>query len=354
MLRLVMLLREISADAALAPEYLFFRGGGAFWGDFVVKRILVGIVCSLCCFLASTGETQELQIPPRISDFINNVTNEAVNASMIFATDDAVSNGHFVLRRSPQPDKKYDSFKLPGEYVFGERGQTWRPFVRGSFSRVKITSGNNPIDGVGEGDFSVTDLYAGTIGTGVQWRATDSITFVPGFNLTYSHLSNNYDFNNPYSQANFTPADGQIFNSDMDLFTYAPSLRMLYTRETCWGAVHYNLGYQHLFNDSISTDHSSLNVQSNTGLLTNRFDMEVPLGVEVQQSQLSVRPAFQWTHINGEAVNGLHFVNMFELGADILADVADKGIWVSTLSLGGSYMFADDFEGYRIGLGARF
>lgn len=98
-------------------------------------------MCSLCFSLVSSSEAQELQIPPRISDFINDVTNEAVNASMIFAADDAVSNGHFVLRRSPQPDKKYDSFKLPGEYVFGERGQTWRPLVRGSFSHVKITLG---------------------------------------------------------------------------------------------------------------------------------------------------------------------------------------------------------------------
>jgi hypothetical protein len=337
------------------PKGPYICGVRSFFGESVfVKKFMVGAVGFLCCVFVSSGEAQEIQLPPRVSGFINDVTNEAVNASMIFATDDAVSNGHFVLRQQPQPDKKYDSFKLPGEYVFGERGQTWRPFVRGSFSHVKITSGVNPIDGIGEADFSVTELYAGTIGTGAQWRATENITLVPGFNLTYSHLSNNYDFNNLYSQTNFKPADGQIFNSDGDLFTYAPSLRMLYVRETCWGTVHYNLGYQHLFNDSISTDHPSLDVKSNTGLLTNRFDMELPLGMEIKQSQLSVRPVFQWTHINGEAIQGLHFVNMFEIGADLLADVADKGIWVSTLSLGGSYMFADDFEGYRVGLGARF
>lgn len=301
----------------------------------------------------------EAQVPtydlsPEAVRYVNGVINESVNANTLFASQDAISTGRFTQRRQGDPDKGYTAIRLPGEVRFGEEADTVRPFINGNGALLRVTSGLAPVEGGGEDDVASTSLFAFSGGTGVYCKISDSFSVAPSFSLSYSHLSNSYDFNNPYSQQVLAQADSEFFNWDMDLFTYAPALKTYYEQAIGEDTFQYYLGYTYLFNDTIATNSSLIDISSSTGLLTNRARITVPLGVSVAEVPLALRPMFQWNNISGHAVAGLGLRDLFEMGADMVADLeALKGLF-STITVGASYVTGRDFEGYHLGVGLKF
>jgi hypothetical protein len=300
------------------------------------------------------ADSPVFEITPEVSRFVNGVINESINANTLFASQEAISTGHYTQRQTDQPDKKYSTVRIPGEVVFGERSDTVRPVVIGNGALLRNTAGFNPPDGIGEADFMVTSLFSVSTGAGAFIRLADSLTLAPFASLTYSHVKNNYDFNNAYSQSYLAQADDEIYNWDMDLFTYTPALKLYYTKDVGFGVLNYQLGYTYLFNDSISDNSAVVDISSSTGLLTNRLDIKSPLGVSIASNPLSVRPLFQWNNISGAAVKGLGLRDLFEVGADLVAQVMDESSFISSITIGASYVTGKSFEGYHLGFGVTF
>jgi hypothetical protein len=140
----------------------------------------------------------------------------------------------------------------------------------------------------------------------------------------------------------------------MDVFTYAPSLKLFYQRELGLATLNYQLSYTYLFNDTVSDDSPAIDVNSSTGLCTNRVDLLIPTDVAFQSSSLFVRPMFQWNNISGNAVAGLGLRDLYEVGADLVGKVLDTDSFISTFTVGASYVTGDSFEGYHLGAGVTF
>jgi len=289
-----------------------------------------------------------------VADFVNGIINESVNANTLFASQEAIATGRFTQRQSSQPDKDYTTIRLPGEFAFGEMGDTVRPFVEGSGALLRTTAGFNPPDDIGEADFTVTSLFALSAGAGALIKLSDSWTLAPGASFIYSHIKNRYDFNNPYGQTYLQQYESDLFNWVMDVFTYAPSLKLFYQRDVGLGVLNYQIAYTYLFNDTISDDSPAIDVNSSTGLCTNRVDLLIPTGITLSSSSLYVRPMFQWNNISGNAVGGLGLRDLYEVGGDMVGKVLEGDSFISTFTIGASYVTGDSFEGYHLGAGVTF
>jgi hypothetical protein len=282
------------------------------------------------------------------------VINVAVNTNTLFASQDLISNGKFLQRRTDQPDTQYETFRLPVEIPLGDEDAVVRPFFQSAGALLKVTSGVTAPPDAGEDDFSITHLFSVTAGTGAYVRLADSFFCVPGLAVSFAHLRNNYDFNNSYSQTVLEQENREFFDWSMDLFTYSPSMKFIYQFTIGEGEGRYTVGYSHLFNNSVYSTSNKIDVNSASGLLINRVEFSQPLGVEVANSNLALRPFFQWSNINGKAASGLRFVNMFEVGADLISKLKETFVIFSEVYIGASYVSADNFEGYHIGFGGHF
>ena len=306
-------------------------------------------VPSWCCAQVSDGETSS-----SLQRFVDGVINESVNANTLFASQEAFSTGRYSQRRSLDPDKHYTAIRIPARLTRGAKSDPVRPVFMGNVALLRTTAGVSPADGVGEDDFTVTSLFALTSGAGLMFRLSESLKVVPSFSLSYSHIKNNYDYNNPYSQGNLAPNDRELFNWGLDLFTYTPAVKVYYELDIGFATVDYYVGYTYLFNDSISSDSSVININSSTGLLTNRVDVPIPTGLSVEGAPLFIRPMFQWNNISGKAVAGLGLRDLYEVGADLVAKISDTEAVLSSITVGASYVTGRDFEGYHIGLAVGF
>lgn len=306
------------------------------------------------CSSSVSAEIPVRQDSVEVAEFVNGIINESVNANTLFATQEAISTGRFTQRQESQPDKDYTTIRLPGEFAFGEMGDSVRPFVEGNGALLRATAGFNPPDNLGEADFTVTSLFAVSAGAGALIKLSDSWTFAPSVSLTYSHIKNRYDFNNPYSQTYLQQYESDLFNWIMDVFTYAPSLKLFYQRDLGFGVLNYQIAYTYLFNDTISDDSPAIDVNSSTGLCSNRVDLLIPTDITLSASSLYVRPMFQWNNISGNAVGGLGLRDLYEVGADMVGKILDGDSFISTFTVGASYVTGDSFEGYHLGAGVTF
>jgi hypothetical protein len=226
--------------------------------------------------------------------------------------------------------------------------------VVGNAALLRTTAGYNPPTGEGEADFTVTSLFAISAGGGARIKLSDSWTLTPQASLSYSHIKNRYNFNNPYSQTYLEIYESELFNWVMDVLTYTPALKLLYQHDLGIGIFNYQLSYSYLLNDTISDDSSLIDVNSSTGLCSTRLDLLMPTGLTVEGLSLYLRPMFQWNNISGGAVAGLGLRDLYEVGADAVAKVLDEDALVSTMTVGASYVTGDSFEGFHLGAGVTF
>ncbi len=312
--------------------------------------LLMGFLVSATC-----GFCQEKNTPLVFNEkYGNQVINETVNTNTLFASQDLIANGRYVQRRQGEPDSKYEMFRLPIEIPMAERDSVVRPFVVSSGALLKVTSGTSTIDGSGESDFSVSRLFSLTGGGGAYVRLHERFFIVPSVSLTYTHLRNEYDYNNAYSQSVLQTLGGDFFNWNVDLFTYSPTLRFVYEGPIGTGTLKWVAGFSHLLNDSIHATSEKIKVDSATGFLWNRLEYKEPIGVKMGAGELALRPFFQWSNISGKAAAGLGLVNLFEVGADLMSLFKDSRSFFSDIYLGASYVSGDSFEGYHVGMGGHF
>ncbi len=317
-----------------------------------LTRILLGAMCGWSA--PALADLPVYEDSGEIAEFVNGIVNESVNANTLFASQEAIATGRFTQRQNSQPDKDYTTIRLPGEFVFGEIPDTVRPFAEANVALLRTTAGFDPPDGNGEADFTVTSLFALSGGGGAFIKLSDSVTLEPSASLTYSHIKNRYNFNNAYSQTYLQQYEGDLFNWSMDVFTYAPSLKLLYQRDLGIGVLNYQIGYTYLFNDTLSDDSSVIDVNSSTGLSSNRIDILIPASVTINTTTLFVRPMFQWNNISGNAVAGLGLRDLYEVGADFVGKMLESDSFISTVTVGASYVTGDSFEGYHLGAGCTF
>jgi hypothetical protein len=310
----------------------------------------------MTCLLSAEAHADNTaqQSPGEVAEFVNGIINESVNANTLFASQESIATGRFTQRQNGQPDKDYTTIRLPGELAFGENSDSVRPFIEGNGAMLRTTAGYNPPDALGEADFTVTSLFALSAGAGALIKLSDAWTLAPSASLTYSHIKNRYDFNNPYSQTYLQQYESDLFNWVMDVFTYTPSLKLFYQRDIGFAVLNYQIAYTYLFNDAISDDSPAIDVNSSTGLCTNRVDFLIPIGVVVQSSSLFARPMFQWNNISGNAVAGLGLRDLYEVGADLVGKVLETDSFISTFTVGASYVTGDSLEGYHLGAGVTF
>lgn len=329
---------------------------------FVMRTLLFSLSTMLLPILSWTtlaaAQESTLGVPfngGSQQQFANETINESVNTSTLFASQDIFSTGRFTKHRIDEPDTSYETLRMPFEVALAGKSDRWQPYVYGSGALLRVVSGlTMPAGAVGDDDFSTTRLFAIAGGLGSYLRVSDDFKLSMSCAVTFSHLRNNYDFNNSYSERVLEPDSNLYYNWNMNLFTYAPTVRAIYEAKWGEGTVYAMAAYSQLFNNSVSSSSPAIDIDSSSGILWSRLSYNQPTNTQILDAALGVRPFFQWSNISGKAANGLDLVNLYEMGTDFVFDFKEKVLMFSQMYWGGSYVTGDSFDGYHLGFGGKF
>jgi len=291
---------------------------------------------------------------PSAAEF-NDRVNEVVNGVTIFTSQDTASSGVFSFE-SDSPgvsDVDIDLLKIPVTHTFGDDDDVLRPQVRGVLGNLKSTRSIETGEPGSVADFSRLEVLTAGLSGGVVYRAWKELRITPLVGVAYSHVKRRYDFNNSFSQTNLQPFDKDAFNTSVDVMTYSPTVELDYTFREGATTLIPKVRYSHLFNDSVSSDSSVIDVNSDSGLLQSFFDVNTPLGYNVLGQDLGLHPFIVRTDLFGTAKDARGPNYFHEVGADLTFTDSNRKL-LQGFSVGGSYIFGDDFTGYRIGVGLIF
>jgi hypothetical protein len=313
---------------------------------------VTALLLGLSIFPLHQGAEAQNAPDQSLVDEFNDRVNEAVNGVTIFTTQNTASSGALTLDSNGQgdSDQEIDILKVPISYTFGQEGEEFRPHVRGVIGNFQ--SSYSPASQVPGGTADYSELDATTVGAsgGMTWSPIEQLKITPLFELAWTRLDRNYDFNNTYSQTNFKPFDRDAFNTSVDVLTYSPSLEADYTLKDGETSYTPKIRYAHLFNDSVSSDSSVIDVNQDSGLLQTFFEVNTPLGYSLFCHELGLRPFIIRTDIFGAAKDARGPNYFHELGLHLTFNRGSE-YTIKGFSLGASYIVGHDLTGYRLGIG---
>ncbi len=292
------------------------------------------------------------------------------SASTVFTGLNSVSGGSFTFEGAEgEKDSELVVYRLPVSYTFGNEGDLARVMLRGVVGHFEGTSSlydfsntltelapqlpdeinaipNNP-------DFIREEATSVSGGLGVQLEPLEGLTITPAFDLIWTHIRREFDYNNLLSAIYGAKFDREVFNTSLEAISYVPSLRVGY-KAACGDSftVIPSVEYAHLWTYDLWGKTSLADFSTNSGVLRTTLEAQVATPWELGGLALGLHPYIVRTDVSQAAHEGLGFSYFHDLGLDFTFDTGSAGWPVAQLRFGGAYIFAEDFHGYRIGVTA--
>lgn len=292
-------------------------------------------------------------LPPETRNEINKSISNGVNGLVIFSSSSSIGSGYFTFESDDSSDTKMDVLRLLGDYDLVEPNtQAYAPFIRGGVGQLKLTEQIPPEEGIGENDFSIIETFSISGGVGVDIRLGGGFFLTPTFDLTYSHTENRYDYNNLYSALVLQLFDGDVFNWDIETIGYNPGAAFRYEAMVGDTRIIPSATYTQVFVDSFWTNSNIYDVNTSSGVFQSKLRAEMPSGLCVGKSDITIVPQFSRTDIYKDARAGTGIGHYHEVSLGMIAKNQDIVPFFRDFGVTGGYSFGEDFTGWRVGLEA--
>jgi hypothetical protein len=290
------------------------------------------------------------------------------SAVTVFTGLNSVSGGNFTFDSPRGRDTTLDTFRIPYTHTYGNEKDTWRPFVNVIAAQSNLRQSNSDYSDVlkeealnlpdeinalpNNPDFVKTDSSSLSLGGGATYQPTEELSITSSMDFIWTHIKRRYDYNNFLSALIGQKYDRDLFNTSLEAIAYAPSIK-----------VAYRIGCEEDFNVTPSAHFTYLSsydmwsksrysdFSSDSTVLFTSLDLKIPTPVTAFGASMKVNPFINRTDLGLAAQNGVGLWYFYDVGTNVTFDLKGKSDWISSLRLGASYSFGDDFSGYRIGAG---
>jgi len=325
----------------------------------------------LSCALTTSAAAQ--QTGNGLPDFSPEQTNELekafgsyTSAVTVFTSRNGASSGAFAVDGD---GGDFSVMSIPVSYTFGEDTDELRFKVRSALGQFKSTSSFSGYSDVysevepalppefqglpNENDFLRVTATSLTLGGGLEYRPTKNLLIEPAFDFVWTHIKQRWNYGNLVSAVLGERFDRDLFNTSVEAMTYSPSIRALYEIQLGGEyAIIPEVTYTHLWSHELWSKSRFGNFNVDSGVLQSRVTASIPLSSETLGRDIDLRPFAVRTDLYRAVKDGLGVSALWDFGADVAVEVKDS--WISEVRIGGAYIYADSFDGYRLNLGAEF
>jgi hypothetical protein len=292
------------------------------------------------------------------------------SATATFTGLDSISSGRVSVDPGDVREKaKLSIVRLPYTHYFGEKGDTIRgvgKFVLGHFEGTaddhtfsdelkNIYRAQGLAPGDIKADVSHDEATSLTLGAGIAFTPTKGLTIVPAFDMIWTHIRRMWDYNNDLSKLFIQQYDRELFNTSLEALSYTPSLKAGYeipVTETA--TVTPSLKYAHLWSYDMWSKSTLADFSVSAGVFQSTVESSIKTPLCFLSLPMGVHPFITRTDLSGAALDGLGVKTFYDLGADLVFDTTEANSFFKEVSIGGSYLFGKNFEGFRVGLGLDF
>lgn len=303
------------------------------------------------------------QISPTQAALIQNVIGPRVEALTILGGDFGLSDGEF---HSSEPrgsgsnlpvDTSVTKFGGDGEVgspePLGVLHIAWQPLVQGNMGYLESRT-ELPGQSFG-GATNEFRTVAVELGGGARLWTTDRLSFAPTVTVLYGRTDDDYVVSGGSGRAGVAQLR-QLGLIDWSIQTWSlrPALNIQYVLPVSRARVTFSSDAVGFFTHGFSRSNVHLRVGGDSGFVTNKIDLDIPLGVELYGHELHTGGYLSRTDLLGDLRRGLDVQHLNELHGRLVLEFLNQVWGLQWVGLGASYIWGTNLTGWTVGADVEF
>lgn len=321
----------------------------------------IGLAASL--FLGALPARAQAQISPTEAVLIQNALGARIEALTILGGDFGLSDGtfHSTGALGPRSGADVDTrvTKVGGDGDVGHPRRLdgldigWQPTVQGNMGYVEST---NQLQGSRlAGDASELKTFAVEFGGGARFWTTARLSFAPTVMILYGRTDDTYSARSVFGRRNL-PQLQQLGLADwsVDTWSLRPALNVQYIVPVGRALITFSSDPTGFYTHGFARSNTHIRVGGDSGFVTNKIDLDIPLGVEFHGHELRSGGYLSRTDLFGDLKTGLAVQHLNEVHGRIVLDFLNQLWKVQWLGLGASYIWGTNIGGWTMGADVAF
>lgn len=313
--------------------------------------------------LGAAPDAARGQISAAQASLIENVIGARVEALTILGGDFGLSDGNFhstgALRPGEGPDMETRVTKLGGDGDVGDPTPLggldvgWQPRLQGNMGY--LDSSNHLRSPLLEGDTSELKTFAIEFGGGARFWTTDRLSFAPTIMVLYGRTDDTYTAQSAFGRQ-YLPELRQLGLADwsIDTWTLRPALNAQYVLAVDRVLITLSTDLTGFYTHGFSRSNIHLRVGGDSAFVTNKIDLDIPLGVELHGHELRSGGYLSRTDLFGDLETGLGVQHLNEVHGRLVLDFLNQLWKLQWLGVGASYLWGTDIKGWTVGADVAF
>jgi hypothetical protein len=308
-------------------------------------------------------DSTRAQVSPDQARAIQNAIGARVEALTILGGDFGFSDGTFHSTGALEPGQRADvdlnvtKFGGDGEIgdpmPLGNLDIGWQPRVQGSMGYLH--SSNHLRAPPEAGDTSEYNTFSIEFGGGARFWTSERLSFAPTLMALYGRTVDSYSARSEFARQNL-PELEQLGLIDWSTNTWSlrPALNVQYVIPLDRALVTLSSDAADFYTRGFARSNANVRVEGNSDFLTNKIDLDVPLGVELFGHELRSGGYVSRTDLFGDLKTGLSVQHLYEIHGRIVLDFLNQLWKFQWLGLGASYLWGPNLTGWTVDADATF
>jgi hypothetical protein len=313
--------------------------------------------------LSSLPDSTRAQVSPGEARTIQNAIGARVEALTILGGDFGFSDGTFHLTGALEPGQRADvdlnvtKFGGAGEIgdpmPLGDLGIGWQPRIQGGMGYLESTNHEEAPPETGDSnEFKTSSIE---FGGGARFWASERFSFAPTLMALYGHTVDSYAVQSAFAKQNLPELEQLgLINWNINTWSLRPALNIQYVIPLDRTRVTLSSDSTDFYTRGFAPSNANVRVEGNSGFLTNKIDVDVPLGLELFGHELRSGGYLSRTDLFGDLKTGLAVQHLNEIHGRIVLDFLNQFWKFQWLGLGASYVWGPNITGWTVGADATF
>jgi hypothetical protein len=327
------------------------------------KAVSRRITLAAAVLLSALPVAVRAQISANQAALMQSLIGPRVDALTILGGDFGLSDGEFnsSQRRTSAAavpvDTSVTKFGGDGEIgspkPLGDLSIGWQPLLQGNMgyleSRTRLPDRSGS---VATNEFRT---LAVEFGGGVRLWTTRRLSFAPTVMVLYGRTDDDYRVAGPSAASNVAQLRQLgLVGWSVSTWSLRPAMNVQYVLPLGRTLVTFSSDTAGFFTHGFSRSNAHLRVGGDSGFVTNKIDLDIPLGVELYGHELRTGGYISRTDLLGDLKQGLAVQHLNELHGRLVFDFLNQLWGVQWIGLGASYLWGTNLSGWTVGADVEF
>jgi hypothetical protein len=235
----------------------------------------------------------------------------------------------------------------------GDLNIGWQPRLQGNMGYLE--SSNHMQAPLLAGDTTELKTFAIEFGGGARFWTSERFSLAPTIMVLYGRTDDTYSARSAFGRQNLSDLQQLgLVDWSVDTWSVRPALNAQYILPLGRALITLSTDATGFYIHGFARSNVHVRVGGDAGFVTNKIDLDIPLGVELYGHELRSGGYLSRTDLFGDLETGLAVQHLNELHGRLVLDFLNQLWKLQWLGVGASYLWGTNISGWTVGADVAF